>query len=145
MRVGPLDRSELVAAVRVLDSSCRFDRASMVAAEKLFGPGPGGAPQAFGAWERDLVGVAAIAERWLRVLAVSPPARGYGIGSKLLAACEDAARTGGATRLRALDQPGNYLAPGIDERNTQTIAWLEKRGWRRDGDPRSNVLIAVRD
>lgn len=145
MRVGPLDRSELAAAVRVLDSACRFDRASVVAAEKLFGPGPGGEPQAIGAWERDLVGVAAIADRWVRVLAVAPPARGYGIGSALLAACEDAARANGVTRLRALDQPGNYLAPGIDERNTETIAWLEKRGWRRDGEPRCNVLIAVRD
>src|SRR5262249_18590992 len=48
-------------------------------------------------------------------------------------------------RLRALDQPGNYLAPGIDERNHEAIAWLGKRGWRRDGDARTNVLIAVRD
>ncbi|HJT97785.1 MAG TPA: GNAT family N-acetyltransferase, partial [Rhodanobacteraceae bacterium] len=60
-------------------------------------------------------------------------------------ACEREAREAGQPRLRALDQPGNYLAPGIDERNVDTIAWLEKRGWRRDGEPRTNVLIAVRD
>src|SRR3569623_1887659 len=54
------------------------------------------------------------------------------------------AREAGQPRLRALDQPGNYLAPGIDERNTEAIAWLEKRGWRRDGEPRTNVAIAVR-
>ncbi|HET9992617.1 MAG TPA: GNAT family N-acetyltransferase, partial [Kofleriaceae bacterium] len=68
-----------------------------------------------------------------------------GIGSALLEACEREAREAGQPRLRALDQPGNYLAPGIDERNGETIAWLEKRGWRRDGEPRTNVVIAVRD
>jgi GNAT superfamily N-acetyltransferase len=46
--------------------------------------------------------------------------------------------------LRTLDQPGNYLAPGIDLRNASTIAWLERRGWRRLSDERTNVLIDVR-
>ena len=51
-----------------------FDRATDVADEKLFGPGPDAPPsQAFGAWEgNELVGVAAVAARWLRVLAVAP-------------------------------------------------------------------------
>src|SRR5450755_590340 len=146
MRVGPLDRAELAAAARLLATACEFDRADVVADEKLFGAGPSGVPSAFGAWDRDaLVGVAAICARYLRVLAVAPAARGRGVGSALLEACERGARDAGEKRLRALDQPGNYLAPGIDERNVETIAWLEKRGWRRDGDPRSNVLIAVRD
>jgi hypothetical protein len=50
----------------------------------------------------------------------------------------------GETRLRTLDQPGNYLAPGLDERNVETIGWLERRGWRIAGEPRVNVLIDVR-
>jgi mycothiol synthase len=146
MRVGPLDRAELAAATRLLATACEFDRADVVADEKLFGAGPSGVPRAFGAWDGDaLVGVAAICARYLRVLAVVPAARRRGVGSALLDACERGARDAGEKRLRALDQPGNYLAPGIDERNVETIAWLEKRGWRRDGDPRSNVLIAVRD
>ena len=67
-----------------------------------------------------------------------------GIGSALLAACEDEARAAGEATLRTLDQPGNYLAPGIDERNTETIEWLERRGWVRADEPRHNVLIDVR-
>ena len=146
MHVGPLDRAELAAATRLLHAACAFDRADVVADEKLFGAGPAGPPSAFGAWDGDeLVGVAAWCSRYVRVLAVTPAARRRGIGSALLAACEHEAREAGQPRLRALDQPGNYLAPGIDERNGETIAWLEKRGWRRDGEPRTNVLIAVRD
>jgi len=116
-----------------------------VAREKLFGAGPIGTPHALGAWEgSELVGVASVCARWLRVLAVVPDARGRGIGQALLAAAETIARDAGEHRLRALDQPGNYLAPGIDERNHDAIAWLAKRGWRRDGDARCNVRIAVR-
>jgi mycothiol synthase len=81
------------------------------------------------------------------VLAVVPDARGRGIGGALLEACLGAARGAGERRLRALDQPGNYLAPGIDERNAEAIGWLERRGWRRPvgAEPRVNVLIDVRD
>jgi GNAT superfamily N-acetyltransferase len=146
MRVGPLDRAELAAATQVLRAACAFDRADVVAEEKLFGAGPAGPASALGAWEGDeLVGVAAWCSRYVRVLAVAPAARNRGAGSALLEACEREARKAGQPRLRALDQPGNYLAPGIDERNVDTISWLEKRGWRRDGEPRTNVLIAVRD
>jgi GNAT superfamily N-acetyltransferase len=153
VRVAPLPLSILPFAEVVLEEACAVDRASEVANEKLFQPGPLTAPRAgepkpgfelpstFGAWNdaHELVGVAASCGRWLRVLAVSPRARGQGAGTALLAACEQA----GARR--TLDQPGNYLAPGIDVRNTETIAWLERRGWRRTGEPRTNVLIQVRD
>ena len=150
MRVAPLPPAELSAARAILEAACAFDRASVVAEEKLFEPGPERAPkpgapvvliapQAFGAWNGDeLVGVAAACARWLRVLAVSPGARGQGAGTALLDACVAA----GARR--TLDQPGNYLAPGIDLRNTPLIAWLEKRGWTRVGEPRTNVLLRVR-
>jgi GNAT superfamily N-acetyltransferase len=133
----------------VLEVACIYDRAAVVAAEKLFGDGA----QAFGAWlaahddaqgTQVLAGVAAIAGDRLRLLAVRPPFRGRGIGSALLDVCVDAARATTATRLRTLDQPGNYLAPGIDMRNTEAIAWLERRGWTRVGEPRTNVLIDVR-
>ena len=146
MNVGPLARARLAEAELVLADACPFDRATDVADEKLFGPGPTSAAQAFGAWEgNELVGVASLAARWLRVIAVLPRARKSGAGSALLAAVEAAARADGQTRLSALDQPGNYLAPGVDERNTDAIAWLEKRGFKRGDELRTNVLISVRD
>jgi len=134
----------------VLAQACAFDRAAEVADEKLFGDGPRGAPQALGAWDGDapsapLIGVASVAGNRIRVLAVAPSARGRRVGSALLAACEAVARDAGEHQLRTLDQPGNYLAPGIDERNTLVIEWLERRDWRRQPEPRVNVLIDVRD
>ena len=145
MRVGPLDRSQLADATTVLAAACAFDRAADVAEEKLFGASPVGVPRAIGAWDGDaLVGVATVGGSRIRVLAVVPAARGRGAGSALLAACEADAKAAGAATLRTLDQPGNYLAPGIDERNTETIEWLERRGWVRALEPRLDVLIDVR-
>jgi GNAT superfamily N-acetyltransferase len=145
VRLGPLDRSSLAQAIAVLAAGCAFDRAAEVADEKLFGAAPGGVPRALGAWDGDaLVGVAAVAGDRIRVLAVAPDARRRGVGSALLDACLAAARADRQTVLRALDQPGNYLAPGIDERDAETIGWLERRGWRRQPALRSNVLIDVR-
>ena len=146
MRVAPLDPSQLDAAELLLADACAFDRASEVADEKLFGAGPEGTPRAFGAWEGDaLVGVAAVCGRWLRLIAVDPRARRRGAGGALLAACEAEASAQHAPRLRVLDQPGNYLAPGVDERNAPAIAWLERRGFARAAESRCNVLVAVRD
>jgi mycothiol synthase len=146
VRLEDIDRSALAEARRVLGEACAFDRAAEVAEVKLFGAAPSGEPRAFGAWrDGELVGVAAVGGTRIRVLAVVPSARGCGVGSGLLDACVAAARAAGATSLRTLDQPGNYLAPGIDEHNAETIGWLERRGWRRHGEPRSNVQIDVRD
>jgi len=145
VRIAPLDRALLEDARAVLAASCAFDRADLVADEKLFEPGPSDPAHALGAWlDEQLVGVASVSGNRLRVLAVTPGARSCGIGTALLDACTRHARDAGRTTLRTLDQPGNYLAPGIDERNTDTIGWLERRGWRRHGEPRTNVRIDVR-
>lgn len=145
MRVGTLERAALSEATAVLAASCAFDRAAEVAEEKLFGAGTRGEPRALGVWDGEaLVGVAAVAGNRIRVLAVAPEARRRGAGGALLAACEAVARDGGQAALRTLDEPGNYLAPGIDERNGEAIGWLERRGWRRLGEPRLNVWIDVR-
>jgi GNAT superfamily N-acetyltransferase len=148
VRIAPLDRSMLAAAAALLERACPFDRASVAAAEKLFGTAPRivemkevGVVEAqpFGAWrDDDLVGIACVAGNRVRLIAVEPSARGRGVGTALLERCT----TAGATR--AVDQPGNYLAPGIDERNIDAIAWLERRGWTRSGEPRVNVLLDVR-
>ncbi len=146
MRIGPLEPAALGEAQRVLAAACAFDRAADVAEEKLFGAAPQGPSVALGAWDGEaLVGVAALTARWVRVLAVEPRARGRGIGSGLLAACEAHARAHGEISLSALDLPGNYLAPGIDVDNVDTLAWLARRGWTRGPDLRTNVLIDVRD
>jgi GNAT superfamily N-acetyltransferase len=144
--VAPLVRSLLAEATRVLGAACAYDRAAEVAEEKLFEDGPGAPAHAFGAWEGgQLVGVASTSSRWIRLIAVVPEARRRGHGSALLAACEAAALATGATKLSALAQPGNYLAPGVDERNVEAIAWLEKRGFARGSELRENVLVNVRD
>jgi len=144
VRIAPLERSSLAAADALCRRACAFDR--VVVDEKLFGDAPRivdmkevgrWSARPFGAFlGDDLVGVAAIAGTRVRLIAVEPSARRRGVGSALLDACA------GATRM--LDQPGNYLAPGIDVRNVEAIAWLEKRGWTR-GDERVNVLLDVRD
>src|SRR5579862_2222667 len=145
--IEPLARTQLAEARAVLAAACAFDDAAAVAEETLFGAGPQGAPSAWLA--RDArgaaIGVAASCARWLRVLAVVPDARGAGVGGALLARAEDAMRAAGATTARALAEPGNYLAPGIDERNAETIAWLERRGWTRGAERTTNIFVAVQD
>lgn len=146
MRVAPLAPTDDPTAL--LAAACPYDRAERVAAEKLFGPAPEAPPpRAFGAWSGGaLVGVAASCGDRLRLLAVAPEARGHGIGTALLDACLAAARADGAARLRTLDQPGNYLAPGVDLRHTDALGWLARRGFAPvPGPPRVNLRIAVRD
>jgi len=146
--IHPLAPAALPEARDLLARACAFDAAAEVAEEKLFAPGA--APAAPIAWiARDdagtPLGVAATCARWLRLLAVRPDARGAGVGSALLAIAEDAMRADGVTSARALSQPGNYLAPGIDEHNVETIAWLERRGWVRGTERTHNIHVRVRD
>ena len=144
--VAPLDDSPAhCAAVReLLRHACVFDRAADVAIEKCWGAAPGGDAATFGAHDGgELVGVAAASKDRLRILAVAPHARGRGIGSALLTAAEQALTDSGATRVRTLDLPGNYLAPGIDVRNREAIAWLGKRGYVAGATLNENLLIDV--
>lgn len=144
MQLSLLTSADLAAARELLGRACPYDRAAEVAEEKLLGPAPQGEPHALGAsLGGELVGVASVAASRVRLLAVAPEARGRGIGSALLAACErQALRTGVAT-LHLLDQPGNYLAPGIDQRNQLALTWAERRGYIA-GAPRTNLVVDVR-
>ena len=117
-------RSQVQEISDLLRSATPFDAASTVADEKLFVAGPAASVSAVCAHLGEtLVGIAACSERWLRLLAVHPEYTQRGIGSALLQWAQDR----GA--VRTLDQPGNYLAPGIDVRNQHAIAWLQKRGF----------------
>lgn len=162
--IAPLTESKIDEASRLLSLACEFDRAHFVAREKLFGEGaPGGeeggegekrdagdaahsfagaVTQTLGAFQgHSLVGVAAVSDRWIRLLAVLPEQRGRGIGSALLDAClAQIARH--SPKARIMDQPGNYLSPGVDKRNTKTIAWLEERGFSACGSA-CNLLIRL--
>jgi mycothiol synthase len=122
--------------------ACDLDEAAAVAEEKLFGDAPGGAASAvFGALERgQLVGLSVGSGRWIRLLAVAPGARRRGIGTALLAAAESAIE---GTVVRTMDQPGNYLAPGVDARHHETIGWLKRRGYQEVEENASLVIELV--
>ncbi len=143
----PLQLTDLPAVTTLLRQACAFDSADIVALEKLFGA----APHAEGVLaiavlaNDQIVGVAAMDGNRIRILAVAPDARAQGIGTTLLAWCEQHARTAGHPRIWALGQAGNYLAPGIDTRNQPTIAWLHRRGWQASSDIRTNLIVAARN
>jgi GNAT superfamily N-acetyltransferase len=140
----PLVPADLADAQSVLLQSCHYDRASTVAEEKLFGSASGDPwRQTLGAYEHQaLVGVVVVSGRWLRLMAVLPSKRQQGIGQALLEAAETAARAAGEQTLRTLDQPGNYLAPGIHAQNGHALSWLEKRGYARVGG-NTNLITDV--
>jgi mycothiol synthase len=144
MALSQLSLSDLPAATELLAAACPFDRAAEVAEEKLFGqaPSPDEPPHPLGVWrEGALAGVACVSGDRLRLLAVAPEERGAGVGEQLLAECEKIARDRGAATLHLLDQPGNYLAPGVDVRNAETISWLLRRGYYVGEAPRRVSLL----
>ena len=129
--LAPLARDRLAEARELL---ARLDhQAARVAEEKLFGDAPVPSEATAALDDGRLIGLSVVSGRWLRVLAVAPDARGQGVGSALLAAAERRALMWGFSRLRAGDQPGNYLTPGVDARDTATLGWLERRGFQRVG------------
>jgi len=143
--LAALEPTDLAAACDVLQAACVHDKASLVAEEKLFGASPRGTPKAIGARKGGiLIGVAATCGDRIRVLAVHPAARGEGIGGQLLKACEDQIWQNAARRARLLDEPGNYLAPGIDLQNDDTIRWLERKGYVCR-DKHINLIVDVKN
>lgn len=139
----PFEPGDLAALSALLERACAFERAGAVAHELLVEPGLVSAPRTMVAQVGDqLAGVAAASAKWLRVVAVDPALRGQGVGSALLEDAEQAIAQAGHAVVHVLGESGNYLAPGIDERDEQTIEWLERRGYVRRGT-RHNLLIDV--
>lgn len=135
---------DLLAAQRLLAAACAWDRADVVAAEKLFAAAPVGPAMSWGAEVAgELVGVAAMCADRIRVLAVAPSWRGRGAGTALLQRCEQEAWEKGLPCLRTMDQAGNYLSPGIDKRNAEAIEWLKRRGYEEVAFA-TNLVVDVR-
>jgi len=145
IQLRSLERSELDVAAQLLARSCEYDRVDAVAEEVLFGRAPSALTTRVivACTGETICGLAATSGRWLRVLAVTPDMRSRGIGTALIAAAEASVIADGHDLIRILDQPGNYLAPGVDTRNSDTIAWLTRRGYE-SGARNTNLLIDVR-
>lgn len=143
--IDELTAADLPAAQALLATACAHDQAAAVAEEKLLGAGPRGLPTALAARDGgDLVGVAATSGDRIRLLAVAPAARRRGVGGALLAACEATIWSGAHRRARVLDEPGNYLAPGVDVANADTIAWLIRRGYHAR-DEHESLVVDLRE
>lgn len=97
-----------------------------VAAEKCFGDAPGGSSLVLLAGEgAHLDGIAVLASRGLRLLAVRRESRGRGIGSALLAEAERRA----SDRIELFVGAGNYFLPGVPESTGSLIEFLPRRGY----------------
>jgi mycothiol synthase len=146
VRIEPLDRVALPQAQALLRVACAYDRAADVAEEKLLGAAPQAPAQALAATrDGELLGVASTCAHAVQLLAVAPAARGRGVGSRLLDAALASIAATGAPRARVLGLAGNYLAPGVDARAVDTLAWLARRGFAPRGEPVTNLLLDVRD
>lgn len=130
--------ADLDAARELLQQALPWDRAGVVAAEKLYGGNGRRDGQTIGAFSPAgaLLGVLSQAGRWIKLLAVRPDAQQRGVGTALLAAARaftaaQPGRTpsGQRPRLRIGDHPGNYLSPGLDERYTGAVRFLRDRGF----------------
>lgn len=142
-RIAALARGSLEAAQALLEQSCAWDDLTDLAEEVLFATSAKSSSTCpLGAFEGEqLVGLACTSGAWIRIIAVIPKARSQGIGSMLLRACENQIGEH-ASAVRLLDEPGNYLSPGIDTRNHEAIEWLERRGYRATGSA-CNLLIRL--
>jgi len=71
---------------------------------------------------------------WIKWFAVNRNRRREGLGSRLLEEMERRLRERGAREIRVSDCAPNYLQPGVDPRNTESAAFLLRRGYVKAGD-----------
>lgn len=141
---------DLPAVQALLSVALPWDQARPVVEEKLFAGNGQRSGQTVGAYAGgELLGLLSQAGRWIKLLVVHPAARRRGIGTQLLVAAQSwlsagLAESGARPRLRVGDHPGNYLAPGIDEREVAGQAFLRARGFAEIGR-NLNLRAPVRD
>ncbi len=132
MRIAELTPADLPSATELLVAALPWDGVGVVAAEKLFGENGARQGRTWGAWRGELlVGVAAMAGRWIKILAVAPSHTRDGVGSTLLAAVR---ASGSEARLRVGDHPGNYLSPGLDVRYDGARSFFLRHGFALVGE-----------
>jgi GNAT superfamily N-acetyltransferase len=129
-----LTAADLAEAIALLTEALPYDGVAVVAREKLLAGNGRRRGQALGAYSAggELLGVVAYAGRFVKLLATKPAARRQGVGTALLGAVRAALTAQGereAGRLRIGDHPGNYLAPGVDERYDAAHAFFRARGF----------------
>lgn len=137
----PLGLSDLAPATALLAAALPWDKVDVVAAEKLFGGNGRRSGQTLGVFSQslELLGILGHAGRFIKLLAVRPDAQRRGIGTALLAtvrqllAEQTADPRTGPPRLRIGDHPGNYLAPGVDERYGAAHSFFRARGLHEVG------------
>jgi GNAT superfamily N-acetyltransferase len=128
VRLATLPRTPeaLEVARALLVRALPFDRVDVVCEEKLFGADAARKGRSIGAFDGDrLVGVLAMAGRWIKILAVDPAHRRRGVGKQLF----DEALFSAGGALRVGDHPGNYLSPGVDERYEEGLRFLVRHGF----------------
>lgn len=81
---------------------------------------------------------------YLKMIAVAPDQRRQRIGSRLLDDLESRLRRRGVTHCRFAESAPNYLTPGLDQRNTETRAFLVAAGYEPIGVTH-NQRVALRD
>jgi GNAT superfamily N-acetyltransferase len=132
MQIVRLAREALPEARDLCAAALAFDHVSTVVEEKLFGDDGARRGVTLAAVDGDaLLGVMAVAGRFIKLLAVAAPHRRRGVGTRLL---EAARAEAGGGKLRIFDHPGNYLSPGLDVRYVEGDAFLRARGFRVLGE-----------
>lgn len=146
LELSHLEAADLPAATELLAAALPLDRVAAVAVEKLCGEN--GARSGVTQVARAggvVVGVLALAGRWIKVLAVAPDARRRGVGRALVGEARRLLRQSQPERkLRYGDHPGNYLSPGLDEHYEDGRAFLVALGFREVGRV-LNLRAPVRD
>jgi mycothiol synthase len=76
---------------------------------------------------------------FIKLMGVLPAFQKKGIGKQLLEKAELFAKSNNCSSIRFYDVPKNYFMPGIDPFYTNAIVFVERNGFRRNGDT-SNLI-----
>lgn len=156
MSLRYLNRDDEAAALEVWNRAARYDPMSLALfREKVWEDPDFDANIAF-AFETDeqLVGFAVGVFRpndeqsrgYIKLLAVDPAHQARSIGEQLLQRTEDGLVQLGATEIRVAESAPNYLIPGIDRRDTDSLDFFEHHGYERFAEARNlRVVLADRD
>ncbi|MBN1852601.1 MAG: GNAT family N-acetyltransferase [Pirellulales bacterium] len=84
------------------------------------------------------------ARGYIKLLAVDPAHQAHSIGEQLLQQIEDGLIQLGAREIRVAESAPNYLIPGIDRRDTDSLDFFEHHGYERFAEAR-NLRVVLGD